>query len=273
MKLSQAANVYIKSVPAAGIILFLAVIVIYTAPRAELQVGTDPSYWGAFGDYVGGILNPLFGILTLIGLVITVWLQMEILEVQKAELAASREELAKSAEALEIQNKTMLSQNFEGTFFRMLQRQSDLLENIKAKVPFGTPKLGKDAIDYILAPVYRSVELGQNHSQRYQEMYGINNANLGPYFRNIYHTLKFIDRNPFLTQQEKIEYSSLFRAQLSSIELALIFHNCLSELGEGLRPLIIKYRMLKHFDTSKLGYSDLLNNPNLYPLETYLARN
>src|SRR5690606_30182301 len=87
--------------------------------------------WGTFGDYVGGILNPLFGILTLIGLVFTVALQKEILDVQKQELAETRQELAKSAQALDIQNKTMLAQNFEGTFFQMLRRQNELLEKLE----------------------------------------------------------------------------------------------------------------------------------------------
>ena len=274
MKLDQAANIYIKAIPALGFIFLISILTSYVIPRTNLTVGTDPSYWGAFGDYVGGILNPIFGIFTLLGLVITVWLQKEILEVQKQELADTRAELAKSAEALDIQNKTMLAQNFEGTFFQMLRRQSELLANLEFKYRQSTnkPVMGLDAIDICLRQLNGEIKQGHGHIIAFEKLYKEQNATIGPYFRNLYHTLKLINENKHLTDEEKINYGSLARAQLSSSELTLIFYNCLTEVGKGLKPLLVKYRMLKHIDKNQLINPEMMDDANHYPPETYLAR-
>jgi len=275
MKLDKAANTYIKVTPALGLIFLIVVLTSYITPRANLPIGTDPSYWGAFGDYVGGILNPIFGIFTLLGLVITVWLQKEILETQKQELADTREELAKSAKALEIQNKTMLAQNFEGTFFQMLRRQSEFLDNLRFDINTTSPtrNSGLAAIDDLMHIITRNVAKGNEYLAAYEKIYSLDSSRVGPYFRNLYHVLKLIDENQHLTDAEKIKYASLARAQLTSSEISLIFYNCLTEHGYGLKPLIIKYRMLKHIDSTKLCDPNLVNDTALYPAETYLSRN
>jgi uncharacterized membrane protein len=50
--------------------------------------------WGQFGDFVGGVLNPILSFLALIALVLTVVLQSRQLEYARKELDNSREELA-----------------------------------------------------------------------------------------------------------------------------------------------------------------------------------
>lgn len=270
MRFNQFANVYIKIIPALGFLLFCIAVLIYTYPRSNLKITTNPSYWGAFGDFIGGVLNPIFAIFTLIGLVLTIRLQMEILEVQKKELVATREELKKSAEALEIQNKTMLSQNFEGTFFRMLEKQAELLNRIE--FPPGSGAFGSKAVRYILDRAKNKTLEGNNFLSAYEGIYKQNKSSMGPYFRNLYHTLKLIDKNQHLADNEKYDYSSLARAQLSSDEITLAFYNCLTEPGKGLKELVIKYRMLKHIDTSRLASANLIDDNTFYPPETFLAR-
>ena len=62
--------------------------------------------WGQFGDFVGGVSNPILSFLSLIALIFTVALQSRQLELahaelqnSKAELEATREELTRSADA------------------------------------------------------------------------------------------------------------------------------------------------------------------------------
>lgn len=274
MKLEHTANTYIKFVPASAFLFLVVVLTLYALPRAEFSIGTDPSYWGAFGDFVGGILNPLFGILTLIGLALTISLQKEILEVQKQELADTRKELERSTKALEIQNRTMLLQNFEGTFFQMLRKQSELLERIEFD-SFGSigRANGINAAVNFARAMKQLVEQMQNPNGAYDYLYKKNSISLGPYFRNLFHTFKLIDDSLHLSEDEKIKYSSLARAQLTSAELALIFYNCSTDWGQGFRPYVIKYRILKHIDNSFLFNSEWIDDPNFYPPDTYLARN
>lgn len=267
MRVQSAAKIYIKFVPAVASLFLAAILAFYVLPRTNFAITTDPSYWGAFGDYVGGILNPLFGIFTLIGLALSIYLQNEILEVQKQELADTREELKRSTEALVIQNKTMLAQNFEGTFFQMLRRQSELL----AAIGYNGHN-GLEAVDLLIRRLNERCSAGTDPLEAYESIYNRNNSSLGPYFRNLFHTLKFIDNNQHLDQAQKVTYSSLFRAQFSSKEIVLIFHNCLSIAGSGLKPFIIQYRMLKHIDPAWLAKPEWIHDATLYPPETYSAR-
>lgn len=62
--------------------------------------------WGQFGDFVGGILNPILSFLSLIALVYTVLLQVRQLDIARdelknsqLELEATRQELTRSADA------------------------------------------------------------------------------------------------------------------------------------------------------------------------------
>lgn len=59
----------------------------------------DQGHWGQFGDFVGGTLNSLLGLLTVLALVSTVVLQTRQLELSRDELRATRDELARSTAA------------------------------------------------------------------------------------------------------------------------------------------------------------------------------
>ena len=104
MKDKSAANLLFSLLLIAG---FALVAAVWWYVR---NFGPSPSgsreVWGQFGDYLGGTLNPIFGFLTLVAIVMTLAVQTRQLEVSheqlklsQAELEATREELRKSAEA------------------------------------------------------------------------------------------------------------------------------------------------------------------------------
>lgn len=252
--------------PVIAAIALLLVIGVYIY-QFDLPLG-DTDKFGTFGDYFGGTLNPIFGFLTFIGLLLTIWLQQKSLEVQRKELNASTQELAKSTKALEIQNATMLTQNFEGTFFKMLDRHTQLLQNFKVDDVSGVMAIEK---------MFRLMDLvrydAASPKEAYEVMYGVHEQVLGPYFRNLYHTVKLIDENKCLKSNEKYKYANILRAQLSSYEVALIFYNCVSSVGQGFHSLVVKYRFLKHMDASLLIKSEWAENKNFYPEKAYQARN
>jgi hypothetical protein len=74
---------------------------------------TKHDEWGQFGDYVGGLLNPLLGTLTLFGVLYTVRLQREVLKV-------SRDQLAEAARTERNQRLLNEQQGFETGFFQLL---------------------------------------------------------------------------------------------------------------------------------------------------------
>lgn len=108
------------------------------------------SNWGAVGDFFGGVLNPIFALLSLILIAHTLMQNKKALEqsekaiqqgteaieqneralqVSNQELALTRNELANSATALEEQAKLIAVQSFETTFFNMLELHRRLVEN------------------------------------------------------------------------------------------------------------------------------------------------
>lgn len=94
----------------------------------ELPIArNDPSGWGQLGDFLGGVLNPVFSFLTIIALVLTLILQSRELRLSREELELSREELRNSAEALRGQNKAIDRQSFEQTFFSWLSTYQGLI--------------------------------------------------------------------------------------------------------------------------------------------------
>lgn len=88
------------------------------------------AYWGEMGDFFGGTLNPLFAFLGLIMLLATIYQN-------QVELRLTRDEMKKSADALENQSITLAKQQevmdkqqFETTFFNMLRLQSEITEAV-----------------------------------------------------------------------------------------------------------------------------------------------
>jgi uncharacterized membrane protein len=70
--------------------------------------------WAQFGDFLGGVLNPIFGFLTIIALILTIRIQMR-------ELKLSRKTAERSANSLQKQHEILLSQAHEQRFYRLLE--------------------------------------------------------------------------------------------------------------------------------------------------------
>ncbi|WP_152643602.1 putative phage abortive infection protein [Pseudomonas oryzihabitans] len=84
------------------------------------------------------------------------------------------------------------------------------------------------------------------------------------YFRNMFQVLKTIDNygrkstqnqkknrhmnEPKTMYFEKRRYASMLRAQLQQPELEVIFFNCLTQKGRGLKYFVEKYSILKHIN-------------------------
>lgn len=91
------------------------------------EENTMLSNLGTIGDYFGGLINPLLGFVSFCALLYTIQIQMkslakqsEELELTREELRATKEELARSALAQEQSSAIFKQQQFETTFFSLL---------------------------------------------------------------------------------------------------------------------------------------------------------
>jgi len=211
--------------------------------------------WGQFGDYVGGILNPLFSLTALFALLYTI-------KLQSTELHESTEQLKASAEALALQNNVMVRQQFETTFFQMLGLFNDVVKVMELSNSDNKFK-GKQCITELSKKiVYRFYNYGNQEEQEelniyfHNEFYNRYNYLLSQYFLTLYSIIKFVDKSN-LADEDKKTYTNILRAQLSEHELILLSYNCiyLDEAQEKFLPLVKKYNLLKH------THNNLFTNP------------
>ncbi|MEV9642856.1 putative phage abortive infection protein [Aliarcobacter butzleri] len=98
---------------------------------------------GAFGDFFGGMINPLLTFCTFMALLMTIILQQRELKLSREQVAISTEELGHtrkateiSSEALTQQAKSLKIQNFENTFFNMINLHNEIVNNLSLEKHF-----------------------------------------------------------------------------------------------------------------------------------------
>lgn len=270
----------------------LAYIFLNTGPGASIK---DKASWGAMGDYFGGMLNPTFALLGLFALLKTIRIQSEelrtsnkALEYSNEELQLTRTEAHLSREALQEQSNSIKLQNFENTFFNMINLHNEIIQGIKfTTVNYIFKSDLNDSIDFEITfkveenafankdldsicinlkkflNTYNTLE---NYMKEinYKNLSNINQANMtndlyllfynvhdqyvGTYFRNIYQILKVISKKGI---NEKF-YSNILRAQLSNHELEFLFYHCASQIGNTeFIILLIKFEFLEHLRYNK----------------------
>lgn len=115
------------------VILAILAAVIYTVLVITTYVlnfsgglSNEHSDWGVFGDYIGGLLNPFFGLLSLILLTQTIRIQ-----IQQSRIQADTAKL--NHEAFNQQLSKMEEQSHSYTF-------ESLLEDLKKQQNFKNPE-------------------------------------------------------------------------------------------------------------------------------------
>lgn len=242
-----------------------------------VQTSASQEVWGQFGDFFGGILNPLLSSLTLAAVLVTMRLQSK-------ELKVAQEENKRANEHLEKQANYIRTQNFESVFFRLL----DVHMNSKADVCIGT-RTGKEAFDIlvnnsvpcfgILSLASAAAVLGENSLENFSKVFRKRVGDtLNVYCRGMYQVIKYVDtyeglatssefvvenKMESLTPKEKAQlrreedkayrpmyfakrqYINMLRAQLTPAELKMLYLSCLTEEGAGLKYLAEKYSLFK----------------------------
>jgi len=110
------------------VLLITAIIALgaYTLQFHHHCFSSDPAEWGQFGDYLGGILNPIVAFGAFLWLVASV-------KFQKEELAATKTALEKSQSAQQQQADTSLLTAQINTFNIQLSRVSGKIQELRTK--------------------------------------------------------------------------------------------------------------------------------------------
>jgi hypothetical protein len=92
--LAQTMNRSLRWLLALGAIGAIGVQGVYLykfGPGAWFTLSSDPAVWGQYGDYIGGLLNPIFSSLAFGGLIVTIVLQAR--QIDEAKRNAELEEM------------------------------------------------------------------------------------------------------------------------------------------------------------------------------------
>lgn len=216
-----------------GILIVVTVIIFIIFVIAEVVIsyfstfgfhglGDEKGDWGTFGDFIGGVLNPL---LSLCGFIALLWTLLE-----------QREQLNRT-------DKAQARQAFEGAFFEffkvhneVLYRESEKIKETKDRVflVYGYPAAlptGKNELRNLV----------KNKLKEEKHFYG-------HYFPILFQLLKFIAVNSDNGINEKFQnkdienddvsvnekmYSNLIRALLTNDVMKLLEVNCYCDNGES----------------------------------------
>jgi hypothetical protein len=251
----------------------LFVLIVVAGTYAFLYVGnkfsvSDIGSGGAIGDFFGGILNPLFAIIGLFALLETIKIQSkelktssEALKQSSEELELTREQATLSAAALQEQSDSIKLQNFENTFFNMLNLHNEIIRSINIDTNIKLLYSDKNRVVNVkgngillfnnIVNILNNNYMSNIHNKEvgYESIIYKIGDDIGHYFRNMYQILKFIDSKKNIEQKH---YSNILRAQLSNSELSMLFFNCGSDKGiDRFLPLVAKFEFFEHL--SKTG--------------------
>lgn len=239
------------------IIILIGVTYIFLSDK---KLPESAQSWGTFGDFIGGILNPIFALFAFYWLTYSVRLQIKELRDTKKELEKSADAQLETAthqktiasleesnvttqkEILDLQEKTLqiqiesaqaqqqqiAIQNFESLFFELLKTKTNAVNDIfssDSQSENAKKRYGKDAIKYEVSK-FKSYEDESNWETYYRE-------NLlsfwGSYFRICYQIVKLIDQNESIKPKKRQQYYKNTMVSIDQKKYFDIFRSTLTQ--------------------------------------------
>ncbi|NVK19640.1 MAG: putative phage abortive infection protein [Methylocystaceae bacterium] len=211
------------------------------------------------GSFLAGVISPLA----------LIWFVIAYL-MQKDEMVATQHQLEKQA-------KELKKQNFESTFFSLINSFSNIVNTMSVTVEHEeiidtntfTRRIvlkelkGRDAIrencreiSNLFDPVKNPLTVGevsplpnvQDFESSYNELWNERIANcLGHYYRMMNRIIEFVDGDGYFHFRAKRKYVVFLRSHLSDDELFLLFMNTLTEKGKPMIEYAVKYNLFDNF--------------------------
>ncbi|MGG3450205.1 putative phage abortive infection protein [Domibacillus aminovorans] len=236
-------------------------IIIFVSSGESASIATFKSL-GAVGDFFGGSTIGFLSLASIFFVIHAIRIQSQELAFQREELRMTNEELEKTRLQHELSNQTLIKQQFDSTFFKMIDLHNSIVKEMEYR-----QKSSRSAFmffwNYFVGEVRRDIFKkydngdGVINGQKVERNIFLENYRneqsvnafvtsflseheylLGHYFRNMYRIIKFIEESQ-LSKEEKRNYRGIFRAQLSTYELYLLFYNVnYYDDGQNFRELI-----------------------------------
>lgn len=224
------------------------------------------STWGAFGDFIGGTLNPLLTFISVIFLASTILQNKRALKINSKELKLSRKANQISSKAQESIQVTQSLQQFDSIFFSLLNQLNTYSLQLT--------KIRTNEDNNILIEIYNSVFKEYKNGIISPDIYQrrkliLGNNEINQYFIFLYQILKItrdsLEGNNSLGEETpllKKKYGNIIRASISAELLQLLVINILDKFSDY-RDLIEDFNLLEHMSFKLLSGDGRLNLPLL----------
>lgn len=282
-----------------AIVISIGVIGFYRFQFGSLGLSNEQKQWAEFGEFVGGTIGPIIGLVTIFALIATLMLQ--------------RQQLLDSSKLLLQQSRLAGVQSFEQTLFSWLGTYRDLLANAREMaVPATLVRstafvdiAGASALQYwweskfnkhdAWQSVYgeldnasRPIWDNQPHFDQLndlcakqakrkllevwdKEIYQEHEPQLDGLFRTLYRLIDWIDRqsNERISPPKRFFYVALVRAQLSKSELNYLFLNALTPRGHKFKRFVEKYALFDNLPVERDPVLLIFKNDKSYEHTAY----
>lgn len=243
----------------------------YIVKFYERDLSTQTADWGTFGDFLGGVINPVAGLMTIVLLVLTLRSQQDELEEQRSQLA---------------------KQAFDQSFFGWTSSYRELITGLQygdgtADDPRTVGVVALDEITRFAVPNnYQTTSLIEQyqaaHEENKEEMrstqkmevrgwwerqFSYNEPQLGALIRTLYSLLRWVDSNPNVSWAEKWDAISILRARLSGPELRTIFFNGFLPDGRKFNEYVHRYALLDNLPLTGHNQIKLALHLAIHPFE------
>lgn len=285
---SEFESISIKLIQTGFVIGVIFLILFFIGEFKSLKFGLiNADKFGQFGDIVGGVVGSIWALAGVLLFYAAFKKQIEALENQKLateaaqsaielqsnELELQRKELAETRAVFQQQEKTLRIQQYESTFFNLLnlynttisnmdlhvfekkktkdgsgmvfgkvtQREESSYENIKIEFS------GRDFFNKIVGSIHDNTDYDDNTesekaSEIIKEHYQSYDTDFEPYYKTLKQLLIRISKCPYDNKQE---YIDILSAQVSSTEITLINMFAKTDLlDDELVELLAEYKIV-----------------------------
>lgn len=277
-----------------GLLILLVFGIYFTNFNGDLN--TDPDKWGPFGDFVGGILNPILAALAFYWLTASIRLQIQELRETKIELrkaAEAQEKSERHQEALAkledenvqtqkqilnlqhsilgsqqetayAQQQQIAKQNFENLFFELIKTKNEALKGITTAILThdgeaiicGTRVLQNILYEFRQSSIHLTLYYSQKMAYK-----------LSSYNRVCENILELILSNKEVISSH-LKYENIFTSTLTQLELIFLFYSGL--FNKRLKFLLENLCALEALDFEyDCKISDLTKYAFLYNSEAF----
>lgn len=227
-------------------VISISFLIVYALHRDyDRKLPIDEGIFGAYGDFVGGVIGTFIALYSAYLLVRTLENQASTNEsvvlANKAAIAASQ-----------MEGYLSQLQTFDSKFNSFLTSYFKAIDSYNIEI--GDYKYcGRNAFEKIAENFINTNFENRNEYNRrnyaaveeYVDFYAKERTLLSVHMRLLYLTMSVIS-NSYLEEEEKVNYAKLVRGQMSDAEMIIVRYNCCSDYGIKMRDYCNTFNLTKH---------------------------